>query len=501
MTAISNNSHKEFFRNSLIVGYFVGLATIFISGFSTTTSPFFISLGWDSAIFRLIGVAMKTGKSLYVDIFDHKGPVLFFIEYLGQVVHGGRGGIFLLQILFLFGTLSLVYLIARLFLQRNFAWILPGMYVFLLTNFYQWGNLSEEYSMFFCFIAVYLLLKNLLNNDRKYQWLELMLSGCALGLVVFLRMNNAASIVAVAIAYLLSLVFAKKWKNVYKQSAMFISGFVITTVVIVAVFLALHSLPEMIYATFLFNIKYSEFSIGALPELAKTGYIFWASLGLIVGIVGSALNYYLKKEIWVSLSVVLVSLFTFVAVMLSTTGYFHYLQLILMPMSLGAILIIYSLPSAPRKLIRYSLYVIGIIFVLVVVNASINNINDYRTGQSGNYLASSKGADTDYANNAKLIVGNIPEFERDDIFGYNIPASFYLATGLVPSFRYFTLQDWWGQHDPGIYRELEGIFEHNPPKWVLVADGPIADKRISLIIQQRYIMNQKIDKVRLFHLR
>lgn len=37
----------------------------------------------DATIFEYFGYAMSKGDILYIDIFDHKGPIIFFINYLG----------------------------------------------------------------------------------------------------------------------------------------------------------------------------------------------------------------------------------------------------------------------------------------------------------------------------------------------------------------------------------------------------------------------------------
>lgn len=71
-------------------------AVLFLMLFSYSTSPCFPwSFGWDSAFFQLVGRGMAEGKVPYRDFFDMKGPWLFLIQYLGNLV--GEYGVFLLQ--------------------------------------------------------------------------------------------------------------------------------------------------------------------------------------------------------------------------------------------------------------------------------------------------------------------------------------------------------------------------------------------------------------------
>ncbi len=81
----------------------------FLTMYSYYTTPFSqCDNGYDSAFFLLVGQGMTKGLLPYRDFFDMKGPYLFFIEYLGQLVSYGRLGIFLVQ----WANLLIVCLIA-----------------------------------------------------------------------------------------------------------------------------------------------------------------------------------------------------------------------------------------------------------------------------------------------------------------------------------------------------------------------------------------------------
>ncbi len=48
----------------------------------------------------MVGRGIVEGRTPYVDFYDLKGPYLFFINALGQLLHRGRLGIFLIEIPF-----------------------------------------------------------------------------------------------------------------------------------------------------------------------------------------------------------------------------------------------------------------------------------------------------------------------------------------------------------------------------------------------------------------
>ena len=54
----------------------------------------------DSSVFLYIGKRMTEGKIPYRDLFDHKGPILYFIEYLGiKISKTDYTGVWLLEAL------------------------------------------------------------------------------------------------------------------------------------------------------------------------------------------------------------------------------------------------------------------------------------------------------------------------------------------------------------------------------------------------------------------
>lgn len=81
-----------------------------LSIYSYTTSPFFSEMSaQDSAIFQIIGKGWEEGAVPYVALWDLKGPIIFFVNCLGYMISGSATGIFILQLLALFLTVSIIY--------------------------------------------------------------------------------------------------------------------------------------------------------------------------------------------------------------------------------------------------------------------------------------------------------------------------------------------------------------------------------------------------------
>lgn len=99
------NKSKPDYRSVILLSFLYFLALLV---FSCYTSPLYPNyFGYDSAIFSLVAKGIKEGKALYTELFDHKGPLIFFINAIGHCL-GGRFGIFLMQCVS--GLVSLVFM-------------------------------------------------------------------------------------------------------------------------------------------------------------------------------------------------------------------------------------------------------------------------------------------------------------------------------------------------------------------------------------------------------
>lgn len=147
--------------------FIISFLVIFL--FSIGTSPFYGNYYTsDSSIFITIGKAMKEGKIVYKEIFDHKGPILFFIQLLGQFIYEGRLGIFIIEVFTLFINNIFLYKTICLFTTNKKALLSILVSMIFMSYFIETGNYSEEYSLPFLSICLYLAIK-WLKEDNKFS--------------------------------------------------------------------------------------------------------------------------------------------------------------------------------------------------------------------------------------------------------------------------------------------------------------------------------------------
>lgn len=257
--------NREFFitNNTITIVICLLLAYSFVLLCSTTTSPLFLSNPFwhhgDSGIFQEMGLVIARGGVPYLDVFDHKGPVLFFIQALGLKINE-YWGIYFIQGLSLSITILCWNKIISV-LQKN-TWIVWGIIIIALIflfGYYQRGNMCEEWSLPFISFSIYLFIKHLPEGMKlsSREWFVVGLCTCS---VIFIRANNIAPILGFALYSIYSNI--KNNKN--ELLPHILSGLLGCTIIFVFwvllfyFFYGKNALSWMIYGTFLYNFDYIQ---------------------------------------------------------------------------------------------------------------------------------------------------------------------------------------------------------------------------------------------------
>ena len=104
----------------------------------------------DSSVFLYIGQQMKAGKVPYLDLFDHKGPVLYFIQYLGVLIaEKNFTGVWILEVLNILATAALMLKLGQITGGKQSSIRLAILVVLGACGWKVWqgGNLTEEYAL------------------------------------------------------------------------------------------------------------------------------------------------------------------------------------------------------------------------------------------------------------------------------------------------------------------------------------------------------------------
>ncbi|WP_125605455.1 hypothetical protein [Lapidilactobacillus bayanensis] len=190
--------------------------------FSFRTSPLSnILSAHDSTMFMYFGKAMNSDKTPYLDMFDHKGIFLFWIQQVASSIGGSNYslGVWIIECLFFAIFMFFVFKICLLLTKD----IVVSSVSFLLLlgtiiSSFNGGNLSEEYAIVFISIAFYLFTKIIIEN--KQTNFSLFLIGATGGITFFIRSNMIALWLVYCLALLVIGLVEKAIARYYGKSCL-----------------------------------------------------------------------------------------------------------------------------------------------------------------------------------------------------------------------------------------------------------------------------------------
>ena len=195
-------------QNARRAAWLVGIATIALV-LCSKSSPLYVLNDWmDANIFFTMGKSMFRGKVLYRDVFDHKGPVLYFLYGLASLIdYTGFTGVLAVEIiafaLFLHCGLRTAELLAGRALHPAWA-VLPAAGIAASRAFAHGGS-AEELLLPFLAFALYGAVKTLQDTHPmplRTVVLHGFLAGCALWLKYTVLGFYLAWAMVLAVVYL-----------------------------------------------------------------------------------------------------------------------------------------------------------------------------------------------------------------------------------------------------------------------------------------------------------
>lgn len=416
------------------------------------TSPLILKYSIDSSIFISMGRMFVDGLVPYIDFFDHKGPIIIFIQAIGQLIAPYRLGAFVIEVLSLFGFILIADRLVKLFFDdRRFNLCVILLILLYVVDRFQLGSLTEEYSLIPLFGALYIGCRYFFI-ERKISKLQGFLLGVFFSYLFWLRLNNAGALCGISLFLFISCLIAKNYKSLSNLILFFILGFLPITIGILIYFGYHHAIEDLIYATFSFNFKYTDGQIHFLHS--KT----WMNIVILLLLsIGSYLCYKKDKDWQIFLFSFMLFVFSYITINVAKL-YWHYFTLYLPALAFGLILIFKYWNNA--KVFKYIYWITILTFVvyLLVKSISLFRGRDEKISQTELYRSE-----------AIELMNLIPATDLSRTYYYLVETCFYVRMEINSNYKYYIFQEWHGQSDPHIFDEIaEMLVSENRPLWIIM---------------------------------
>jgi len=161
----------------------------FGTAFSSTFNPLnFRRMHVDSSVYITISQGITRGYLPYRDFIDNKGPLAYFLNVPGLLL-GGFIGIWITEIILLFVTAVFAQKTALFFGTRNKALVATTFTFVALQPFFIVNAGTEEYSLPFLMISLYIFTKYYFSPKQKVSFCELVVLGICFACAIMIRLN------------------------------------------------------------------------------------------------------------------------------------------------------------------------------------------------------------------------------------------------------------------------------------------------------------------------
>lgn len=464
--AVKNLADRADRTPGLLLGITMAMGLVFLLFASPYTTPLNPYYGYDSAVFMVLGKGVAAGKLPYLDLYDNKGPMIFYINALGYIL-GGRTGVFFLQVVFMGLSLALLYRLARLYTDIPRAWLALVVFAFVYCGSVGEGNMTEEWSVLFTVLPLYLGLRFLRTGvpAGEHPLGYSLLYGLCFGVQLLFRVTNAAPLGGLLLAFAVILVREKSFRALWKNMLVVLAGTAAVIGPFLLYFWRIGAMESFLYASLLHNFHYAAGGAAAKSWGDWLNMLLRISLTPVTVVLGVR---QVRRGTLSFGSALVLSCVSAVgaAAMAFGHSYKHYFLLLAPAIVAGFALGMKEVAEAAGRSRGWRRRLCALVLVLCVAPYTVQSA--IHAGKS--ILFNFFGYMDDQVRAMEEMNGYITE-DRDKVWGFDIRANVYLYLDVVPCFRHFTTQTWMAEDSPFIMTEIQEMMDREAPVWIIAGSG------------------------------
>lgn len=414
---------------------FVAIAILAICSRSSFLYPM---NDWDDAqSFFTVGKSMMRGKVPYRDLFEHKGPYLYFIYGLASLLfETSFYGVYIMECISLTVFLYFSMRTMMLFCKEKSAMLMIPLlaYATCSVNSFYWGGAAEEFCLPFLAISLYDALRYM--KDRELPSARILIvNGVCAGIIGLIKYTMLGFHFAWMLMFIILLIYKKEWKKIFTSSMLFLTG-MITAMIPWFIYFGLQgALDEWFYCyiyTNLFMYGGRMISSGIYEKVyGWMKILYWIIFDniaffvpVLLGMIGLVC---LKRfDMWAKLQVCILFGMMFLVIYIGDNNLFYYALPFCTFAAIG-----YGLVGTVVDKFAYKKKKVYILSLFAVFLFSVTM--SFCT--SANVFFMNCNKEDLYVYRLKEI---IVKEENPTLLNYNcIDAGVYTATGIIPTCRFF----------------------------------------------------------------
>ena len=436
-------------KNILIFIFFTAFAFAILY-ICTASSPRYATNPWNDAnAFLTVGKAMANGLTVYKDIFEQKGPLLYLIHALACFISDTSfTGVYVMQSLSLCVTSFAAYKIASLYVGTGWSVASAVLTCFVTVNSacYYYGDSAEEFCLPFLMISIYYFCRYFKNTEQALPKRSVFfLVGFFAGCVAMIKFTVIGFWFAWAAYISLYTLFAKKdFKKAVVNALVFLGGMGAAIAPWIVYFAVKGGLRDFIYTYFILNATAYPMTekLSFFARLWKPIYIIGTNLAsspavLILSGLGMTAflftSIFTEKKLFSRLSVPFVCCLGIYIIYFGIRSYSYYL----LPLSAFTVFSFIAVFFVAGKLIKgkaekiVSAVVCAVLIVASVIGGNYLNICSTDLPRKGESTIQSEAVRYIKSHNSDGIILN---------YGC-LDTGIYLAADQLPVFRHFEKQN------------------------------------------------------------
>ncbi|MGY5340170.1 ArnT family glycosyltransferase [Levilactobacillus spicheri] len=457
---------------------------------SYTSPVFYFDYSPDNNAFFTVGKAMMHGIVPYKDIFEQKGPYVYWLHGLAYLVsHRSFILIFGVEVLVLVAAMTLTYYLARrlrLTELGSFVLALVSPVLFLYHPYYDYGDTVEFFVIPLILSLIYLIV---LIDQRGVAavspwWFAV--QGGLVGIVFLSKYTLLGAWIAFYLVLGGALLINRQWTVLRRLVLASGAGFLVTTVPWLLYFLATKSLGAFINVYIVFNTHaYIASSVSAFSKLIQSAILlsqFYLGdvLFFVLGLVGTLVIIFIDDIFRTTFAKGLYLLVFVVSDLLAVYGYqtntvYLYYQLAYFPFFVlpliyfvGRVLKRLGLASYDDPFIILTTMVLSV-FLVLGVNDNVTDSRLFPNNSSVTERHTRKPQQPAQLVFGRLMRQKTPAHRAMTLLNYgSIDMGFYTSSGAVPTQYYFQNYNVPRSAAPEILTSQVRSIRHQKTEWVVL---------------------------------